>query len=163
MLKQLSQFICVISILLYVKQIHANEKDITLKELVLGGKEDFHLRILKAIPENGQITIGPANAKNVIIEFFDYRCGYCVKMHPELVELATERDDTRVVFLQLPILSETSAKIARLVLASNYQKMGFEIHHAILTQQGSITNDKVDALVQEIGIDTNKINESGKK
>ena len=45
-------------------------------------------------------------------------------MHPELVELATERDDTRVVFLQLPILSETSAKIARLVLASNYQKMG---------------------------------------
>ena len=159
MLKQLSQFICVISILLYVKQIHANEKDITLKELVLGGKEDFHLRILKAIPENGQITIGPANAKNVIIEFFDYRCGYCVKMHPELVELATERDDTRVVFLQLPILSETSAKIARLVLASNYQKMGFEIHHAILTQQGSITNDKVDALVQEIGIDINKIRE----
>ena len=34
-----------------------------------------------------------------------------------------------------------------------------EIHHAILTQQGSITNDKVDALVQEIGIDTNKIRE----
>ena len=49
MLKQLSQFICVIFILLYVKLVHANEDDITLKELVLGGQEDFHLRILKAI------------------------------------------------------------------------------------------------------------------
>ena len=163
MLKQLSQFICVIFILLYVKLVHANEEDITLKELVLGGKEDFHLRILKAIPENGQITIGPANAKNVIIEFFDYRCGYCVKMHPELVELASERDDTKVVFLQLPILSETSAKIARLVLASNYQEMGFEIHHAILTQKGGITDDKIDAIVNDLGIDTKRIREDLEK
>ena len=48
MLKHLSQFICVVSIMLHVNQIHAYQNDITLKELVLGGKEDFHLRILKA-------------------------------------------------------------------------------------------------------------------
>ena len=81
MVKQLIQFICVIFLLFYVKQVSAAENDITVKELVLGGKEDFHLRILKAIPENGQIIIGPQDAQNTIIEFFDYKCGYCVKMH----------------------------------------------------------------------------------
>ena len=163
MLKHLSQFICVVSIMLHVNQIHANQNDITLKELVLGGKEDFHLRILKAIPENGQIIIGPENAENVIVEFFDYKCGFCVKMHPELVELAKNRNDTKVIFLQFPILSETSAKLARLVLAANYQGKGFEVHHAILTQKGSITEDKVENLIQKLEIDTEKIREDLKR
>lgn len=163
MLKHLSQFICVISIFLSANQAQAYQEDITLKELVLGDKEDFHLRVLKAIPKNGQIIIGPENAENVIIEFFDYKCGYCVKMHPELVELALDRNDTKVIFLQFPILSETSAKLARLVLASNYQGKGFEIHHAILTQKGSITDKKVDKIVETLGIDTKKIREDLKR
>ena len=63
-------------------------------------------------------------------------------MHPELVELVKERNDTRVVFLQFPILSETSAKLARLVLAAKYQNKGFDIHHALLTQGGALTEKK---------------------
>ena len=146
MLKHLIQFVCVIIIFLYVKQISAEQLDITVKELVLGDKKEFHLRILKSIPKSGQIIIGPEKAENTIIEFFDYKCGFCIKMHPELVELANERNDTKVVFLQLPILSETSAKLARLVLAANYQGKGFEIHHAILTGKGSITEDKINKI-----------------
>lgn len=157
MVKQLIQFICVIFLLFYVKQVSAAENDITVKELVLGGKEDFHLRILKAIPENGQIIIGPQDAQNTIIEFFDYKCGYCVKMHPELVDIANDRKDTKVVFLQLPILSETSAKLARLVLAANYQDKGFEIHHALLTQKGSITEEKISEILIESEINMEKI------
>ena len=45
-------------------------------------------------------------------------------MHPELVDIVNNRQDTRVVFLQLPILSDFSAKLARLVLAANYQNKG---------------------------------------
>ena len=157
MLKHLIQFICVIIIFLYVKQISAEQLDITVKELVLGDKKEFHLRILKSIPKGGQIIIGPEKAENTIIEFFDYKCGFCIKMHPELVELANERNDTKVVFLQLPILSETSAKLARLVLAANYQGKGFEIHHAILTEKGSITEDKINKIMKELKIDTEKI------
>ena len=53
MLKHLIQFICVIIIFLYVKQISAEQLDITVKELVLGDKKEFHLRILKSIPKGG--------------------------------------------------------------------------------------------------------------
>ncbi|MBD42145.1 MAG: hypothetical protein CMI92_01685 [Pelagibacteraceae bacterium] len=159
MRKQLIQLFCVIFAIFYVKQISANQNDITLKQLVLGGKEEFHLRILEAIPENGQITTGSNDAENVIIEFFDYKCGYCVKMHPELIDIAEKRDDTKIVFLQLPILSEFSAKLSRLVLAANYQDKGFELHNAILTQKGSITEEKVSKIIEELEIDTKKIKE----
>ncbi len=159
MVKQLIQLFCAIFVIFYVKQINAYQEDITLKELVLGDKEEFHLRILKAIPENGQITIGSSNAENVIIEFFDYKCGFCIKMHPELLDIAEKRDDTIVVFLQLPILSEFSAKLSRLVLAAGYQNKGFELHNAILTQKGSITEEKVAKIIEDLEIDTNKIKE----
>ena len=159
MVKHLIRFTCVVFIIFYIKQINADQNDITLKELVLGEKKDFHLRILKAIPENGQITIGPQEAENTIIEFFDYKCGYCYKMHPELVEIVNSRNDTRVVFLQFPILSETSAKLARLVLAANYQNKGFDIHHAILTQKGPITEEKINKILEDLKIDKKKINE----
>ena len=61
------------------------------------------------------------------------------------------------LFLQLPILSETSAKLARLVLAANYQDKGFEIHHALLTQKGSITEEKISEILIESEINMEKI------
>ena len=163
MVRQVIQIICVVFIALYSHQIHSASKDITLNELVLGGQEEFHLRILKAIPKNGQISIGPEDAKNTIIEFFDYKCGYCVKMHPELVELAEKRNDTRVVFLQLPILSEMSVKISKMVLAANYQNKGYDLHHALFTKKGAITVEKIGNILQELNIDTELMREDLKR
>lgn len=163
MVKQLSKFFCVTFIIFYSNQNFAASNGITIAELVLGSQEEFHLRILEAIPKNGQIIIGSENAENTIIEFFDYKCGYCIKMHPELVDIVNNRIDTKVVFLQLPILSEFSAKLARLVLAANYQNKGFDFHHAILTQKGSITEEKIAEIIIDLKIDTDKIQEDLKK
>ena len=155
MLKHINQIICIIFLFFYTNVIVANAADMTIKDLIMGEKENFHLRILATIPKNGQISIGPENAKNTIIEFFDYKCGYCVKMHPELVSLVEERDDTRVIFIQYPILSQTSVKLAKLVLAANYQDKGFEIHDALLTQSGSLTEEKIGKIIIESKIDQN--------
>ena len=157
MVKQLSKFFCVTFIIFYSNQNFAASNDITIAELVLGNQEEFHLRILEAVPKNGQIIIGSENAENTIIEFFDYKCGYCIKMHPELVDIVNNREDTRVVFLQLPILSDFSAKLARLVLAANYQNKGFDLHHAILTQKGSITEEKIINIMNELKINSEKM------
>ena len=157
MLKQIIKIICGVVIILSANKTFAATSEITIKELVTGGQEGFHLRILKAIPESGQISIGPKDAKNTIIEFFDYKCGYCVKIHPELVELTNKRNDLRVVFIQLPILSEMSAKLARLVLAANYQNKGYEIHHALLTQKGALTEKKINKIILDSNIDYEKI------
>ena len=78
--------------------------DITLNELFFDDSKPYHLKILEALPESGLVAIGPEDAENTIIEFMDYFCGYCKKIHPELISLTEKRDDTRVIFLQHPIL-----------------------------------------------------------
>ena len=57
----------------------------------------------------------------------DYFCGYCKKIHPELINIVNERDDVRIVFLQYPIISQKVQKcISKFVVAANFQNKGFE-------------------------------------
>ena len=93
--------------------------EMTIENLIYDDSKPFHLKILDTLPSEAIIQIGNDEAENTIIEFMDYFCGYCKKIHPELVELANERDDVRVIFLQHPILSESSKVIAKMVVAAN--------------------------------------------
>lgn len=139
-----------------VKPVYARD-EITLDYLIFDETNPFHLKILDAIPDEGKIQFGPDNAKNTIIEFFDYFCGYCKKIHPELIALTEKRDDTRVIFLQHPILSESSKIIAAMVVAANLQNKGWEMHHGLFTIKGSITQEKLDQVIIESGINKTKL------
>ena len=118
----------------------ASKAEITLKELIFDDSKPYHIKILETLPKNAIIQVGPDNAKHTVIEFFDYFCGYCKKIHPELIDLAQRRNDTRVVFLQHPILSESSRVIAEMVVAANYQDKGTELHNGLFSMSGSITH-----------------------
>ena len=65
----------------------------TLNELFFDDSKPYHLKFLEALPESGLVAIGPEDAENTIIEFMDYFCGYCKKIHPELISL-TEKEMT---------------------------------------------------------------------
>ena len=131
--------------------------EMTLEKLFFDNSKPFHLKILEAIPENGKLQIGPEDAENTIIEFMDYFCGYCKKIHPELMELAKKRDDTRVIFLQHPVLSESSKVIAEMVIAATYQNKGLEFHNELFSIQGSINQEKLEQVVNKVGLDILKL------
>ena len=131
--------------------------EMTIENLIFDDSKPFHLKILDALPDEAKIQIGEDDAKNTIIEFMDYFCGYCKKIHPELVELANERHDVRVIFLQYPILSESSKVIAKMVIAANYQQKGFELHHAIFSISGSLTQTKLNQAIKESGVNSIKL------
>ena len=82
--------------------------------LIFDDSTPFHLKILDAIPDEGKIQIGPDNAKNTIIEFFDYYCGYCKKIHPELIDLAKSNND----FSAFWIITSPEGVISSLLEAS---------------------------------------------
>ena len=136
-------------------QVFAN--DMTLNELFFDNSKPYHLKILEALPESGLVAIGPEDAENTIIEFMDYFCGYCKKIHPELISLTEKRDDTRVIFLQHPILSESSKIISAMVVAANLQNKGWELHHGLFSIQGSLTQKKLDQIIDESGINKTKL------
>ena len=150
-LKQFSVFI----FLLFPSQVFSN--DMTLQELFFDETKPYHLKILEALPESAIIKFGPKDAKNTIIEFMDYFCGYCKKIHPELIALTKKRNDTRVIFLQHPILSESSKVIAAMVVAANLQNKGWEMHHRLFTVKGSLTQEKLDQIIIDVGINKSKL------
>ena len=132
--------------------------EITVNELFFDEEKPFHLKILDAIPEDGILQIGDDNAKNTIIEFMDYFCGYCKKVHPELLSIAEERDDVRVIFLQHPILSESSNLLAKMVIAANIQNKGIDFHNALFSLEGNINNDKLKKIIESLNLNTAKFN-----
>ena len=131
--------------------------EITVEELIFDDAKPFHLKILDVLPEEAIIQIGSDDSENTIIEFMDYFCGYCKKIQPELIELANERDDVRVVFLQYPILNESSFVISKMVIAANYQKKGLELHNAIFSSSGSLTQEKLNQAILDSGVNETKL------
>ena len=132
--------------------------DITLNELLFNKDKPLYLKILTALPNEAKIEYGPQNAENTIIEFMDYFCGYCKKIHPDLLKIAEERDDVRVIFLQHPILSESSKILAEIVIAANFQNKGFDLHDSIFSISGSITQKKLEDSINKSEINSTQLN-----
>jgi len=131
--------------------------EVTLNYLIFDNTTPYNLKILEAIPAEGKIQFGADNAKHTVIEFFDYFCGYCKKFHPEIINLAKKRGDLRVIFLQHPILNESSKVLAKVAIAANMQNKGFDLHHSLFSIQGSITADKLQESILKSGLNEVKL------
>ncbi len=132
--------------------------EMTIQELFFDNSKPFHLKILNVIPQDGIVQIGDDSAENTIIEFMDYFCGYCKKVHPELLQIANERDDVRLIFLQHPVLSESSKLLANMVVAANKQNKGIEFHNALFEVEGNLNNAKLKQIVEDLEINSAKLN-----
>ena len=131
--------------------------EVTVKDLFFDESKPFHLKIIDVIPEQGILQIGNDDAKNTIIEFMDYFCGYCKKVHFELLQIASETD-TRIIFLQHPVLSESSKLLANMVVAANMQNKGIELHNALFGVEGNLNNAKLKQIIEELEINNAKLN-----
>ena len=136
---------------------HVSSADITLNELFFDDSKPYYLKVLDALPESAIIAIGPQDAENTIIEFMDYFCGYCKKIHSELISVVEKRDDTRVIFLQHPILSDSSNLIAKMVISANLQGKGWDLHHGLFSVKGSLTQQKLDQIIIDLEINKTKL------
>ena len=96
----LSRYLQFFSCILICILSHGSFAEMTIEKLIYDDSKPFHLKILDTLPSEAKIQLGPEDAENTIIEFMDYFCGYCKKIHSELIDLVKNRDDTRVIFLQ---------------------------------------------------------------
>ena len=58
-------------------------------------------------------VIGNPDGDVVIVEFFDYRCGVCKRVHPIVTELLKTDPNIRLVYKEWPILGPDSIFAAR--------------------------------------------------
>lgn len=98
-------------------------------------------------------TMGPADAPIVIVEFFDYRCGYCHAALEWVTDVARTRRDVRIVLKEFPILSQESMEASRAAIAAMPQGRYWQFHQALMGFRGELSAERIDALARQSGID----------
>lgn len=91
-----------------------------------------------------------------VVEFLDYRCGYCRKAWEEVEELVKTDGNIRFVIKEFPILGEQSLISSKFAIATRmvagdeaYKK----VHDALITLRGDATPESLTALAGDLGLD----------
>lgn len=109
-----------------------------------------------AILKAGHPTVGPADADVTIIEFYDYNCGYCKKAFSDVSKLIDEDKKLRFVFIEMPILSETSIEAAKWALAADKQGKFYEFHTALMQFTGQKDKKLFEKIATDLKMDVKK-------
>lgn len=93
-----------------------------------------------------------------IVEFFDYRCGYCKVAQPQVAALLKANPDIRLVYKEFPILPDrdgrlgTSLRAARAALAAGAQGKYDAVHEALMAEK-ALDDAAIAKILTANGID----------
>lgn len=92
-----------------------------------------------------------------IVEFMDYRCGYCKRAFPEVEELIESDGNIRFIVKEFPILGEASVLASRFAIAAHqlYDGETYKlVHDTLMEFRGDITPDSLAQLADTFGLDS---------
>jgi protein-disulfide isomerase len=92
-----------------------------------------------------------------LVEFFDYRCGFCKRAAGAVTQLQQEDPRVRVVYKDLPILGEASELAAKAALASKSQGKHQAFHEALLASKSDMTKESILTIATEVGLDAKQL------
>ena len=99
---------------------------------------------------------GNLNGDITVVEFMDYRCGYCRKAKEAVEELVKSDGNIRFVLKEFPILGDDSVASSRFAIAV-LQLHGPDAykaaHDALMTLRGSPDAETLGRLAADMGID----------
>ncbi|GAA4912099.1 DsbA family protein [Streptomyces coeruleoprunus] len=105
------------------------------------------------------LAVGRADAPVVLIEYADFKCGYCGKFardtEPQLVREYVEKGTLRIEWRNFPIFGEESEAAARASWAAGRQGRFWQFHKAAYApgaKEKGYGKDRLTALAQEAGV-----------
>ncbi|WP_330167638.1 DsbA family protein [Bartonella grahamii] len=127
------------------------ENQIQTSVIHLLEKEIFHS------PHDG--ILGNKNGKKVLINFFDYNCGYCKISYSHIEELIKEYPDLKVIIKDLPILSSDSmaAHTVAYAFRKQFPEKYPQFHKMLLMYQGRANEAKAIKVAVSLGADEKKL------
>ena len=114
----------------------------------------------QALERDPRDFVANPNGSITVVEFFDYRCGYCKLAAPQIVELIQKNPDVRFVFKDFVIFGHDSEVAARMVLGAKDQGKTIELHKRLMAEK-SLDQAGVVRIAREVGIDVGKAEAAG--
>lgn len=91
-----------------------------------------------------------------IIEFMDYRCGYCKQANAEIAELVKSDGNIRFILKEFPILGEKSELASRFAISVR-QIAGDDAyiaaHDALMTMRADVAEQSLEQIAVGLGLD----------
>ena len=107
--------------------------------------------------------VKPEKYDLTIVEYTDYQCPYCRKVHPDLQKLLANDKRIRLIYRDWPIFGEQSVAAARVAIASNYQGKHAQVHDALMKTPRPLTDQSIRAAVTKAGADWSRLQTDMKK
>ncbi len=129
----------------------------TLQNLNLErSKQNFEIALteLRKIPNP---RLKNTNSDVIIYEFFDYNCGYCKSVMQNIFNIYKKDGRVEIVFVEYPILSNSSLSAAIASLAARNQNKYFEFHTKLMKHTGKIDDKLLLSFAEELKIDSKKL------
>ena len=102
----------------------------------------------------GSHSTGNPNGDVTIVEFFDYRCGYCKRVFPTVLALLDQDPNLRLVLKEFPILGPESEYASRFAMAA--RKLDPDkyvpLHNALMESRGGLNRATVFQIATEVGL-----------
>lgn len=91
-----------------------------------------------------------------VVEFMDYRCGYCKRAFPEVEALVATDGNIRYIIKEFPILGEQSVLASRFAIAT--QRIAGDaaykdVHNTLMEYSGDITAQALIRVADALGLD----------
>ncbi len=106
----------------------------------------------KLIEDRSIPFLGNKNGDKVVVELFDYNCGYCRKAHGEILKSIAMDKELKFVLINTPVMSEASfvaAKAAEAVFKISSEHFA-EFHNKIMSHPGQLTEQAVIAILKSV-------------
>jgi len=113
----------------------------------------------KLISDPASPVGGNPDGDVTIVEFFDYRCGFCKRVFPALMEVMKSDPKVRYVFKEFPILGPESVMATKASLAvwRLEPEKYMDVHAALLAIKGGMTMNKIMKTVADAGADPHSV------
>ena len=95
-----------------------------------------------------------------IVEFIDYRCGFCRRAHPEVAELVASDGNIRIITKEFPILGEQSVLASQFAVATKIvagDDAYKQVSDALIALRSDVTPASLSSLAQAFDLDTDAI------
>jgi len=114
-----------------------------------------------AIFEDGHSWVGGNPEGDItVVEFMDYRCGYCRRAAPDVNELVSSDGNIRFIVKEFPILGDQSVLASRFAITTR-QIAGDDAykaaHDALMAFNGDIDEAALRRLGNTLGLDSDAI------